>query len=149
MTDSVTVDFSDLQTLAADIGKVPENAGPKIVDATSKTALSIKNDWGDKLAGAASLPDAARAIGYDMGSSGESLAREARSSGSGELANTVIATIGARLGGQGSLVGIVEFGSPTSGPRGYGAAALQENAEKFQELLAKALVDAQQELDIT
>jgi hypothetical protein len=149
MAGGIEFDFSEIQTLAADLGKVPANAGRHIVAAVEETAGDIKTDWRGKLDGARFLPGAAKSISYDLGSSGQSLIREALNSGAGELANAVTAEIGAKLGGQGSLVGIVEYGSPTLAPRGYGAAALKENEQKFAERLAKATLEAERELSIS
>jgi len=149
MPDSISFNFDEIYKLAADLGKVSANAGPKIVAATEVTARHVKDSWRQKLTGANYLPYAAKSISYDLGSTGQSLIREAFNSGSFNLANAVVAEIGPDLGGQGSLVGIVEYGSPTLAPRGYGAAALQENMDDFQKGLEKAVLDAEREFDIS
>lgn len=145
----IQIDFSAIDKLAADLGKVPENAGRHITSAVEVTARDIKDSWKQKLEGSEYFAATPKSISYDLGTSGQSLLREALNSGAGELANASTAEIGATLGGQGSLVGILEYGSPHLAPRGYGAAALKESEAKFAERLAKATLEAELELGIS
>jgi hypothetical protein len=133
MADGFTVDFSDLTRLAADLDEVPDNAGPKIRQAVEVSARNVKDAWRGKLQGARSLPRAAASIDYTVKGS-------AAASGS-----VVEAEIGARNGGQGSLVGKTEFGSVNNGPKGYGAGALAETQEDFERGLSRALADAERQ----
>jgi hypothetical protein len=131
MADGFSIDFSALDKLAADLGEVPKNAGQNVRKATEVSARKVKDAWKEKLVGARSLGQANRAISYDL-------------KGGGSLSGSRLeAEIGATLGGQGSLVGIVEYGSPTLSPRGYGLKALEDTAEDFQRGLEKALEDAE------
>ena len=124
-------DFSELDKLASDLGEVPKGAGKYVSKAVEVSARKVKDSWRSKLSGARNLPAASRAIAYEI------------RGGQAIRGSNITAEIAPRLGGQGSLVGIVEFGSPTLGPRGYGRAALQENQDDFVEGLLKAVEDAQ------
>lgn len=131
MADGFSIDFSALDKLAADLGEVPKNAGENVRKATEVSARKVKDEWRGKLRGARYLPAASRAINYDL------------KGGNAIRGSQIEAEIGADLGGQGSLVGIVEYGSPTLAPRGYGLKALEDTAEDFQHGLEKALEDAE------
>lgn len=131
MADGFSIDFSDLAKLAADLGEVPKDAGDNVRKAIEVSARNIKDDWKGKLAGARQLGGAQRAITYDL------------KGGRGIRGSQIEAEIGATLGGQGSLVGILEYGSPTLAPRGYGLKALEDTAEDFQRGLEKAIEDAE------
>jgi hypothetical protein len=131
MADGFSIDFSALDKLAADLGEVPKNAGDNVRKATEVSARKVKDEWRSKLRGARYLPAASRAISYDI------------KGGRGIRGSQIEAEIGANLGGQGSLVGIVEYGSPTLAPRGYGLKALEDTAEDFQRGLEKAIDDAE------
>jgi hypothetical protein len=131
MADGFSIDFSALDKLAADLGEVPKNAGENVRKATEVSARKVKDEWRGKLRGARYLPAASRAINYDL------------KGGNAIRGSQIEAEIGADLGGQGSLVGIVEYGSPTLAPRGYGLKALEDTAEDFQRGLEKAIEDAE------
>lgn len=131
MADGFSIDFSALDKLAADLGEVPKNAGENVRKATEVSARKVKDEWRGKLRGARYLPAASRAINYDL------------KGGNAIRGSQIEAEIGADLGGQGSLVGIVEYGSPTLAPRGYGLKALEDTAEDFQRGLEKAVEDAE------
>ncbi|WP_152970146.1 hypothetical protein [Frigoribacterium sp. RIT-PI-h] len=131
MPDGFSVDFSALDKLAADLGKVPKDAGENVRKATEVSARKVKDQWKSKLVGARSLGQANRAISYDL------------KGGRAIRGSQIEAEIGADLGGQGSLVGIVEYGSPTLSPRGYGLKALEDTSEDFQRGLEKAIADAE------
>jgi predicted secreted protein len=143
MADGINFDFSDIVKLAADLGTVPENAGDDIRKAVEVTARHVKDDWREPLQGSQHIPGGAASVTYSMGSEGESLVREVLNSGSFDLANTVVAEIGPELKGQGAIVGMLEYGTPTTGARGFGAAALEKNQADFEKGLEKALRDAE------
>lgn len=124
-------DFSELDKLAADLGEVPKGAGVFISKAVEVSARNVKDAWRSKLSGATALPGAARSIAYEL------------KGGYAIRGSTITAEVAPRLGGQGSLVFVTEFGALSTAPRGYGRASLQENTEDFVEGLAKAAEDAQ------
>lgn len=131
MPDGFELDLTDLSKLAASLGEVPQDAGKNIRKATEVSARNVKDAWKKKLVGARFLEQANRSISYDL------------KGGRAIRGSQITAEIGAELGGQGSLVGIVEYGSPTLSPRGYGLKALEDTAEDFQRGLEKALADAE------
>jgi len=122
-------DFSEVLKLAADLDEVPETAGENVRKAVTVTARNVKDGWRKKLSGSQTLPGTPRAISYDV------------RGGNAIRGSEISAEIGADLGGQGSLVWVDEYGSPTSAPRGSGAAALHENERDFIEGLSKAIGD--------
>jgi hypothetical protein len=124
-------DFSEVLKLAADLGEVPDKAGPNIRKAVEVTARKIKDDWRNEVAGSNLAPGGESAISYDL------------RGGNAIRGSEITAEIGPELGGAGSLVGLVEYGTATSGPRGYGAAALERNQEDFQKGLEIALEQAE------
>ena len=122
MPDNFSIDFSEIQTLTADLGDVAEGVGAKTRQAVEKSAFKIKKAWAEKLTGENGLPHAPRAITYDIevdAVNGKSL---------------ISAEIGAERGRlQAPIVTVVEFGAPgnNTAPRGYGAGALQETEADF------------------
>jgi len=124
-------DFSALDQLAADLGEVPKGAGEFVRKAVTVAARNVKDAWRGKLQSSESFPRAAASIAYEL------------KGGYAIRGSTITAEIAPRLGGQGSLVFVTEFGSLATSPRGYGRAALQETQEDFVDGLAKALEDAQ------
>jgi hypothetical protein len=124
-------DFSEIEKLAADLGEVPKGAGAFVSKATEVSARKVKDSWRKKLTGARYLPRAAASIAYEI------------KGGQAIRGSTITVEIAPRLGGQGSLVHIVEFGALSTSPRGYGRAALQENQEEFVQGLLTAVEDAQ------
>lgn len=131
MPDGFDFDVSDLAKLAASLGEVQKGAGTNVRKAVEVSARNVKDTWREKLVNARQLPRANRAISYEL------------KGGRAIRGSQITAEIGAELGGQGSLVGIVEYGSPTLPPRGYGLKALEDTAEDFQRGLEKALADAE------
>lgn len=131
MPDGFEFDVSDLTKLAASFGEVPKGAGQNIRKAVEVSARNVKDEWRKRLDGSGSLGQATRSISYEL------------KGGRAIRGSQITAEIGAELGGQGSLVGIVEYGSPTLAPRGYGLRALEDTAEDFQRGLEKALEDAE------
>jgi len=133
MADNLKFDFSDVLKLAADLGQVPDNAGPNIRKAVEVTARNVKETWRDLLKGSTRIPRGPSSISYDI--SGVSAV-----SGSSVTAE-IGPTVGA--GGVGGLVGMLEYGTPSTAPTGFGAGALQKNEGDFQKGLEIALQQAE------
>ena len=123
---SVEIDFSELIKLATDLGAAPAKAHANIRKAVEVTARNVRDAWREPLRQSTYVPRGAFSVSYDieMGADG------------------VRAEIGPEIGGSGALVGMLEYGTPTVGPTGYGHRALQLNEEDFQQGLAKALEDS-------
>ena len=132
MVDGVSVDFTDILKLAADLGKVPDNAGPKLRQAVEVTSRKVKDDWRASLKGSESIPGGAASVSYDLTVRSPRIA-----------ATSLTSEIGPKIGGPGALVGMLEYGTPTTGPTGYGAAALERNQNDFQRGLEIALEQAE------
>lgn len=111
----------DLFRLAADLDKAAGNVGKFSRKAIEVTARKVKDGWRDKLKGATALPSAAASITYDI-KGGEAMRGDA-----------IEAEIGPELGRrQGNIVGLVELGTGSNvSARGYGLAALRDQAEDF------------------
>jgi hypothetical protein len=133
MADGFQVDFSDVLRLAASIEEAPAAASRRIRQAVVVTARNVKDDWQEPLKGSATIPGGARSVSYDI------------TGGHGIRAEEIRADIGPVLEGQGPIVGMLEYGTPSIGPRGYGAAALEKNQEDFQRGLQIALEQAERE----
>lgn len=145
MTDSVGFDSSELDALAADLRQArlrPNvHTGTKLRQAVEITARKVRDSWRDKLRGSEHVPAGPWAVTYDMGA-GESLALNALT-GTDGLANSIQAEIGPELDRPaGPLVGMLEHGTPTVTPRGFGHASLQENEDDFQRGIEKALEES-------
>jgi len=132
---SADFDFSELSQLAADLGEVPKKTGPKIRAALEVTSRKVKDSWKDKLAGGlGELKHLPRAVSYDIDTF------------QGFGASVFKAEIGFdKSKRQGALGNISEFGTPTTPPRGFGHAALQENQDDFKAGLEIAIAQALKE----
>jgi hypothetical protein len=127
----IEFDFSEINALTADLEKAPAKVLPKIRQALEVTATHIKDDWAEDWSGSSTVPAGAAAITYDIdGASSLILGRSAMS-----------AEIGPELRGQGPLVGMLEYGTPNTGARGFGAAALKKNEPDFERGILKATED--------
>lgn len=126
----IQIDSTDLAELSADLGRVPARTQANVLAAITVSARHVKDAWREKLTGAQNLPHAPRAVSYDLNAdlSPGSVAFEA--------------IIGPNLGGQGSIVGLVEMGTKRMRARGYGHAALQEVEPDLVRGLGKAVEDA-------
>jgi hypothetical protein len=130
MPDGFSMDFSELDKLAADLGDAPRDAGKRIRQATEITARKIKDAWKDKLKGTEGVPHGAYTITYDLDAK------------PGQDSSVITAEIGAETGrAQAPIVTVIEFGAPGNNlaPRGYGAGALQENQADFEKGLEIAI----------
>ena len=112
---SINVDFSELSQLAADLGDVPSRMRTNVRKAIEVTARHVRDDWRQPLQGSQSVSGGDKSVSYDIKSGSDGTEAE----------------IGPELGGIGSVVGMLEYGTPTVGPTGYGHAALQKNEADF------------------
>lgn len=127
---SVEFDFSEVLKLAADIDQVPRNASQNIRKAVEVTARNVRDAWREQLAGSQTVPAGPASVTYDM------------KGGGGEI----VGEIGPELGRtQGPLVGMLEYGTPTTGPRGFGAQALKQNEADFERGISIATGQAERE----
>jgi hypothetical protein len=110
-----TFDFSELSKLAADLGEVPAKVQRNARIAVEVTARHVKDDWRAPLSQSEFIPRGAQSVSYDLSVGPEGITAE----------------IGPVIGGPGALVGILEYGTPTTPPTGYGHAALQKNEADF------------------
>lgn len=121
MSDTINFDFSQINDLVADLGVQPGITAKKAVQALEVTATNVKKAWSQKLVGTEGVPHGARTITYDLiGTEGD--------------VSTLTAEIGAEDGRlQAPIVAVIEYGAPGNNlsPRGFGAAALQENQADF------------------
>lgn len=132
MADGISVDFTDIQTLAADLGNAPRDAGKRIRQATEISARNVKDKWAEKLTGENGLPHAPRSITYDL------IAQP------GDEQSTISAEIGPETGRlQAPIVVVMEFGAPGNNtpPRGYGAGALYETVDDYEKGLTMAVAE--------
>ncbi len=128
MADSVSFNFDELNTLAADLGEIPRSARKNVRAALQVTARNVKDAWRGKLEGSETLPALPYAVTYDVD------------------ANKVfgVDVLRAEIGfdksrSQGPLGNISEFGTPSTPPRGFGHAALEENQADFERGISIAL----------
>lgn len=121
MADGLNFDFSEINTLTADLLAAPAKTLPKVRQALEVSARHVKDDWRDAWKGSGHVPGGAASISYDiMGFAGAHAGASAMS-----------ADIGPSLRGQGPIVGMLEYGTPNTGPRGFGAEALHKNEADF------------------
>jgi len=124
---SAEFDLSGLDKLTADLLEVGVEVVPFATKAVAVTALNVKKTWQGKVAGSVGLSGLARALSYDVHAKG----------------GAVEAEIGYdKSRPQGPLGNISEFGSIHHPPRGFGAAALQENQDDFVHGIETAVDDA-------
>lgn len=118
---------NDFSRLANDLGDVPGNLQKFARKAVEVSARNVKDAWADRLKGSTYVPAGARTIGYDVKASDGQLDAE----------------IGPQLGRrQATIVGILETGTPHTGARGFGLAALHDNQGDFVHGLERAIDDA-------
>ncbi len=140
MADGVQLDNGDFMSFTRDLEHVPADAGANVVTATEISARNIKDSWREAWSGSEHLPGAERSITYDMFGTASAAGRLAGAAYGG--ASSVSAEIGPSLDiGQGPVVGLVEEGTATVAPRGYGAHALAEEIAGYEAGLGKAVGD--------
>ncbi|WP_146243445.1 hypothetical protein [Curtobacterium sp. MCLR17_034] len=119
----------DLSSLARDLGEIPKATAPFVRKAVEISARNIKDLIRDEYSGARALPGASRSISYDLhGSTGSRL-------------GGISAEIGPELGGQGSVVGLVDEGAPRTPGRKRIPKALQNEAPGFTQGIERAIDD--------
>ena len=121
MSDGIKFDFSEILLLTADLGKASAKVVPNVIKAVEVTARHVKDDWREPWSGSEHVPGAPPSITYDM-----------------KLGAGISAEIGPEIGGPGALAGMLEYGTPNTGARGYGAEALHRNEGDFVEGITKA-----------
>lgn len=124
---SIDFDFSELNTLAADLADAPVKAIPNIRKAVEVTARHVKDDWG-KGARRSGLRGYAASIDYEL---------ELNMNG------VISAEIGPNLGRNQGSFGLVEDapGGVRSAPQHAGRKAAKGNEADFIEGLSKAIGD--------
>lgn len=115
----------DLYSLARDLGDVPAQTAPFARKAVEVSARNIKDSIRNAYQGAYRLPGAARSISYDM--------KESRGG--------VEAEIGPQLGGQGSLVGLVDEGTTKTPGKKRIVRALADEVDGFDKGVQQAIDD--------
>lgn len=119
----------DLNALARDLGEIPRATAPFVRKAVEVSARNIKDLIRNEYSGARQLPGAARSISYDVkGSTGARL-------------GGISAEIGPELGGQGSIVGLVDEGAPRTPGRKRIPKALNDEAPGFEKGIELAIED--------
>lgn len=119
----------DLNALARDLGEIPKATAPFVRKAVEVSARNIKDLIRNEYSGARQLPGAARSISYDLhGSTGSRL-------------GGIGAEIGPELGGQGSIVGLVDEGAPRTPGRKRIPKALNDEAPGFEKGIELAIED--------
>jgi hypothetical protein len=126
---SIHVDASELDKLVADLNNAAKIAPANVAKAVEVTARHVKDSWREPVSGSASLPGGAATISYEL------------KGASTLLGSAISAEIGPELRGQGPLVGMLEYGTPNTGPRGYGLEALRKNQADFERGIARAVED--------
>lgn len=129
MADGVEIDFSDVLLLAASINEAAEGALGRVRQAVEVTARHVDDDWSEPLEGSRTVPGGPASITYDIEVSDDEVRAE----------------IGPELTGQGPIVGMLEYGTPSTSPRGYGEAALEQNRSDFLRGIEIALDQAMRE----
>ena len=121
MADGININFGEISRLVVDLGEAAKVVPAKIAAHVAETAVKVQNDWREPLKGSATVPAGAASVTWDItGSASAILGRSA-----------ISAEIGPVLRGQGPIVGMLEYGTPNTGPRGFGAEALRKNEADF------------------
>lgn len=134
MSDGVKFDFSQLNALAADLGKVPDTAGPFINSAVQFTSRNIKDNTAQKVRRRRHFRQAASLIDYDI---------------QVDAGVKIQADVGYNksVGGAADLGNLIEYGAPNSpnalAPGNELQTTLHEQEDDFVKGLAKAMADAE------
>lgn len=126
MADKISIDASELRTLAADLGAAPAKAAPAVRAVVMKGAVNIKGAMREDMAASRHFKGVTRSIDFDVVAEPDGVSAEiGPKSGPGE---------------PGNLANIAYFGTS----RGGGTvrdpqAALDEESPKFEKALADVL----------
>jgi hypothetical protein len=137
MPDGISFDFSGITRLAADLGRVPETAGPLIAKALVVSATKGKKLWQANAkahVGAGHAKAYPYSIDYDI----------TNNAGANGLANELTAEIGPNLGRAQGALGIVEEtpGGVRGTPQGNARKALAAISADFEKGVLIAAADA-------
>lgn len=136
MADDFGLDFSELNKLAADLGTVAANAGPKLRSAIEYTSVEVKKGAQQKVGKRKHWRQAAAAIDYEI--------KASASIGGSSITSEIGYDKDKPAGKLGNLV---EFGAPNSPnaltPGDELRTALHEQEADFEKGLSKALEDAE------
>jgi hypothetical protein len=136
MADGFTVDMSEVNQLAADLGEVPNTAGRFMRSAVEVSARNVKNEAARTVGGRRHFRQAAAAIDYELKT----------------LQAFGVSVIDAEIGYSkskpaGALGNLVEFGAPGANnnlaPTSDLQKALDATQSDFERGLSKALEDAE------
>ena len=128
MADGVSFDFSEFDKLLADLDAAPGKTAENVIRHLDRMGKKVQDDWREPLKGSSTVPGGAGAVTYDIrGSASVLLGKSA-----------VEAEVGPVLRGQGPIVGMLEDGTPNTGPRGFGLQALKKNEDAFADGIQKA-----------
>ncbi len=116
----MSVDFSELDRLAGDLGAVAHGDAKPLERAVATTARKVRDTWREQAKGMSHAPAFPFSVSYDI----------TRFGGFG--ASVISAEIGPdKERAQGSLGNLIEFGSRNNPPQGLGHGALQANEQDF------------------
>jgi len=137
MPDGISFDFSALTNLVADLGRVPETAGPLIAKALTVSATKGKKLWQANAKahiGAGHAKAYPYSIDYDI----------TNNAGAGGLANEITAEIGPNLARAQGALGILEEtpGGVKGAPQGNARKALAAISADFEKGILIAAADA-------
>lgn len=125
-------DVQGMDALHMGFRNIPTRTKPFLVKAVEKTAYDVKNNAGENIR---NIPQARTTIGR-LGH----LANAARYD-KPKILGEVIETKVEFHGTQARLIGVIEHGSPTSGPKWPLKRAGEANEENFTEGIRKAIAD--------
>lgn len=148
MPDSARIDFSELNKMAADLGRVPDDSGEFFRQAIETTARHVKDTARENAKGMAHAPAFPYSITYDVGVGyDQSIGQQAMSVIGGAISGARASVLRAEIGpdknrAQGALGNLIEYGSVNNPPQGIMHGALQANEVDFEKGIAKATDDA-------
>lgn len=132
----MTFDFTELTALAADLGQVPDNAGPFINSAVQFTSKEIVKGAQKKVRKRKHFKQAANAIDYEL-----TVALGEKSAITSEIGYDKDQSGAAKLGS------LIEYGAPGAPnaltPGNELQTSLHEQEDDFEKGLSKALEDAE------
>lgn len=119
----------DFSSLARDLGEIPKATAPFVRKAVEISARNIKDQIKRDYTGSRNLPGAAGSISYELKGT------------TGQILGGISAEIGPRLGGQGSVVGLVDKGTVNNPGKNRIPKALADEEQGFADGIRKAVQD--------